>query len=233
MRKFLGSMKIGKRVGLGFAFVLILSVAIITPVVLSQIEETIHSAEQRELDFAYSNIAATLDEEGSLAESLSVMVANLPTVQKTFAERDREALLQQLLPLFKIMKEQYGVEQFQFHTPPATSFLRLHKPEKFGDDLSAIRTTVVETNRNRQPINGLETGVAGLGIRGVVPVYHEGQHIGSVEFGQPLTRNFLTSLRKSTMSIWHCISSRMVVLKPLPRPLGKRHWFRTSNCRLP
>ena len=33
-----------------------------------------------------------------------------------------------LAPAFAALRAD-GIEQFQFHTPPATSFLRLHKPD--------------------------------------------------------------------------------------------------------
>ncbi|WP_172452501.1 cache domain-containing protein [Chromatium okenii] len=73
-------------------------------------------------------------------------VAQIPEVQQAFAEAT--ALAAELtLPMFKHMRDQNGVRQFQFLTAPATSFLRVHLPEKFGDDLSAIRQTIVEANR--------------------------------------------------------------------------------------
>ena len=42
---------------------------------------------------------------------------------------------------------------------------------------------MVEVNTQGHPVSGLERGVAGLGMRGVVPVMHDGAQIGSVEFG--------------------------------------------------
>ena len=110
------------------------------------------------------------------------------------ANSDRDTLDRMLVPSFKVMKKQYGARQFQFHTPPATSFFRVHKPVKFGDDLSSFRKTVVATNNKKQPVGGIEKGVAGLGVRGMVPMYHDGNHLGSVEFGmsfgQPFFDNF-------------------------------------------
>ena len=61
------------------------------------------------------------------------MVATLPAVREAFAARDREGLLAQCAEMFKRQKERYGVDQAQFHIPPAVSFLRLHAPEQHGD----------------------------------------------------------------------------------------------------
>ncbi len=73
--------------------------------------------------------------------------------------------------------------RIQFHLPPATLFLRAHKADKHGDDLSTFRSTILETNRTKQAVKGLESGVLGLGIRGLNPIIYNGEHIGSVEFG--------------------------------------------------
>src|SRR5690606_3172496 len=71
-----------------------------------------------------------------------------------------------------------------------TSWLRVHRPEKFGDDLSGFRSTVVATNQTGKPVSGLEFGVEGLGIRGISPVLAQGRPLGSVEFGMSFGQPF-------------------------------------------
>ena len=63
---------------------------------------------------------------------------------------DRAALLGYFGAGFAELKKTYEVEQFQFHKAPAFSFLRVHQPAKFGDDLSSFRKTVVEANTQAQ-----------------------------------------------------------------------------------
>eukprot|EP01037_Dinobryon_pediforme_P016150 gene16150-16328_t len=60
--------------------------------------------------------------------------------------------------------------------------LKLHKEGDYGEDLSDFRQTVVSANKLKSSQKGLELGRAGLGIRGVVPVFYENEHIGSLEF---------------------------------------------------
>jgi len=116
--------------------------------------------------------------------SLSVnTIANDSETAKMLAEGNREGLVKKYLSFYKNIKDEHGIQQFQFHTPPATSFLRLHKPEKFGDDLSSFRQTVIEANKLKKPIVGLEVGRGGPGLRAVYPVFYEGQHYGTVEYG--------------------------------------------------
>jgi methyl-accepting chemotaxis protein len=106
------------------------------------------------------------------------------TIKRLFAEGKRDSLRSLLLPLFKEeLKPNCDLKQFHFHTKDNHSFLRLHRPDKFGDDLSAFRSTVVETNKNRKPVVGLDVGPYGVGLRAVRPVNYRGEHIGSVEYG--------------------------------------------------
>ncbi|MCU7843654.1 MAG: methyl-accepting chemotaxis protein [Candidatus Thiodiazotropha sp. (ex Monitilora ramsayi)] len=152
--------------------------------------DMLRSAEENEISKIYENVVASVESEGRLARAMSALVAGIPEVQEAFAERDREQLSKLFVPGFAHLKSEYGVRQFQFHEPPATSFLRVHKPAKFGDDLSGFRFTVLETNKTKQAIQGLEVGVAGLGVRGLVPVNFQGKHVGSLEFGMSFGQSF-------------------------------------------
>ena len=127
---------------------------------------------------------------------LANTVASIPSVQQHFGEKDRESLLDLTLPLYNKMKKTIDLNVFHFHVPPATSFLRLQKPQKYGDDLSGFRNTVVAVNRTHQEAFGLEVGNAGVSVRAVAPVTYEGQPVGSVEFGSPINDILLTSIKK-------------------------------------
>lgn len=122
-------------------------------------------------------------------------VVNMPEVQQAFAQRKREELLRLTAPIFEQAKKD-GIEQFQFHLPPATSFLRLHQKEKYGDDLSAFRTTVLQSNQGKKVVAGLEEGRGGYGFRVVMPVFFQGNHIGSAEYGMGFNSNILTRWKK-------------------------------------
>lgn len=177
---------IGQRIGGVFLTALVVAVATTAITMYRLIDESVMDAAHIELSELKENFIAQLDAEARRAESQADLIANIPDVQQAMAAGDRARLTQLLHATFKRQKAEYGIRQLQFHLPPATSMLRLHKLEKFGDDLSSFRQTVVEANRNRSAIRGLEKGVAGLGIRGVVPVSYQGQHIGSLEFGTSL-----------------------------------------------
>ncbi|SOD90733.1 cache domain-containing protein [Caenispirillum bisanense] len=172
------------RIGAAMVAVAALAAAVASVPALMTTNDIISTTLQRQLDQAYEKMAAAIAAESSRAASMSAVVAALPPAREAFAAGDRDRLTALFADGFAALKSDWAVEQFQFHTPPATSFLRLHKPEKFGDDLSGFRATVVQANRGRQTVTGLESGVAGLGVRGVVPVPGpDGAHVGTVEVG--------------------------------------------------
>ncbi|AFJ03225.1 two-component system response regulator-like protein [Methylophaga frappieri] len=90
---------------------------------------------------------------------------------------------------WQALRKDFKVRQLHFHLPIDISFLRVHKPEKFGDDLSEIRHSVVATNTEQIPSSGFESGRVYAGIRGVVPVFYrenvfaDRHHVGALEAG--------------------------------------------------
>ena len=162
---------------------------------LLSLERVIMAAERTRLSEDMTSLQAAIAADTRQAEALSALVANIPEVQERFAAGDRAWLQANLLPAYQVLAKHYGAVQFQFLTPPATSFLRLHLLEKFGDDLSAIRKTVMDTNRTLAPQRGLEVGVAGLGARGMVPIFAGDQHLGVVEFGMSFGKPFFENFK--------------------------------------
>ena len=192
----LASLTIRMRLMLGFVCVLMLAIASITPLLLSKVNDAITEVSNTHLAELFDTMRLQLDEQARLAEVLSALVADMPNVQQAFAEADRQQLTALLDKPFEHLKKQYGVVQFQFHTPPATSFLRLHDLSKYGDDLSKIRKTVLEANQQQKSISGLEVGVAGLGMRSVAPVRFDGRHIGTLEFGLSFGQAFFDAFKQ-------------------------------------
>ncbi|BDU51559.1 methyl-accepting chemotaxis protein [Haliovirga abyssi] len=118
--------------------------------------------------------------------------------KKAFAERDRDKLEEINYKLYNKFKKNADIAQFQFHLPSSVSFLRLHNLNKYGDDLSSFRKTVVEANKKKQLEKGIEVGVAGIGIRYVKPVFYNGNSIGTVEYGGKLGDKLLKEFIEET-----------------------------------
>jgi methyl-accepting chemotaxis protein len=157
-------------------------------------------------------------------QQLKMALENLlndKAVVQAFENKDRELLKSILLPVYiNKLKSEYGIAQFQFHLPSATSFLRLHKPAKFGDDLSSFRQTVLEANRSRKPVVGIEVGRGGAGLRVVLPVEGENGYIGSVEFGGSLTS--ILKVASKTFNVDYSVGIFKSVFQNAKRFNGKK-----------
>lgn len=143
-----------------------------------QVEETLNGA----MNTGHTIIESQL----GLYQQMATLVAEMPGVGGIFAKGDRNKLYAEFSPAFQSLKKRFNLFQCQFHTPPAVSFLRMNEPQKFGDDLSSFRRTVLNVNNEQKGVKRLETGRTGIGLRGVEPIFYKGRHYGSVEFGGDL-----------------------------------------------
>jgi methyl-accepting chemotaxis protein len=142
------------------------------------------SVEASQFELMQSIFDSSLSGAEGRALARAEMIANLPTTRRLFAARDREGLVAEYGPMFDVQKEKYGVDQAQFHVPPATSFLRLHDPATHGDDLTNFRPMVVAIGKDHLARKGLAIARSGPAVFGIVPVLDDGgQYAGSFEFG--------------------------------------------------
>ena len=93
----------------------------------------------------------------------------------------RNALYEYLLPMYQRIHSR-GILQLQFVFPNNISFLRMHKENKFGDDLSDIRYSFNYVNKNKKEIRGFERGRTTHAFRYAFPFFgKDGKHLGAVE----------------------------------------------------
>jgi methyl-accepting chemotaxis protein len=163
--------------------------------VYSQSNQSIVEREKEYVTSLTQSIRTNLQNEILNTTVAVKTIANNPHIQQLFYEQNREALLELLMPVYEPIRKE--VAQFQFHLPDSTSFLRLHKPEKFGDSLKDFRFTVNEANAQKSIMAGIEEGVAGYGLRIVVPVTYQGDHIGTVEYGNDFGTTYVEKLKSS------------------------------------
>lgn len=158
-------------------------------------------------EFMYQEYKSSLELTELFMLQTATFVANLPSVQELFykgrqavakegggkgkkkAEKIRRELEAYLKQSWDGIKEKYSTRQLHFHLPPDVSFLRMHQPQKYGDDLSSIRHTTHTTNLTQKVTSGYESGRIYAGIRGSVPVYYNNpktlkrEFVGALESG--------------------------------------------------
>ena len=138
--------------------------------------------------------AALLAEARELASTAETLAA-LPPVIEALQRGDRAALL----ALLRQAQEAAGPRgaRLNVHVPPATNFLRVWRPDQFGDDISARRRLVTEAVRTARTQVGLERGLQDVSIFGTAPVRAEGRVIGVVDVALNMTPEVLARIRGS------------------------------------
>ena len=99
--------------------------------------------------------------------------------------QDREALYTRLKPQFDLLKEQIPeLKILHIHRANGESFLRVHEPNKFGDNIAKRRPMLEEMHKNKTFMSGYETGLYANVYRMISPVFDEdGVYYGAVEVG--------------------------------------------------
>ncbi|NIY78630.1 HAMP domain-containing protein [Celeribacter sp. HF31] len=169
------------------------AVVVVVPMLIGT-QRLVSQGSARELDLIEKEMTHAIEAEISKAGLAAALVAGIPEIGRAMAEEDRPKLDEMFARHFPELQADFAIAQFQFHTPDAHSMFRVHKPEKFGDDLSEFRKTVVSANDTQAPVAGLERGRAGLGIRGLAPISDQGRHVGTVEIGLDLGAAFFDAL---------------------------------------
>ncbi len=128
---------------------------------------------------------ATKQSFGHYLFRIEHLLSTRPQIIEAFAKGERDKLLKLARPILdKVFSRENSLfAVWHFHRKDNTSFLRVHRPDFYDDDLSEFRPMVVETNRRLKPLSGYEAGRGGLYYRVMHPVFYKDQHIGSVEFG--------------------------------------------------
>src|ERR1700731_4266241 len=149
----------------------------------------------QQLKLQYDSVIAALDYEGRAGLAVSSVIATLPPVADAIAKGDRDALMALLQGSLAALKPQ-GMPLISFHTPPATAFFRVHEPKIFGEDISARRKTVVESNETGKPIVGVEPGRDSLGIFAMTPIMREGKSIAVADIGVSFGKPFVDRVKQ-------------------------------------
>lgn len=154
-----------------------------------------------------AEINAAMDMASRKALELTALFTRLPGVQRSYEvalsgniddeadpmlQQARQMLRNELIHLLSGYENMLGEKiKIHFHLPNGRSLVRLWQDKNFrrngqwldiSDDISTFRQTVVEANREKRVVQGLEIGVGGFDIRSVVPLTSpHGNHLGSVE----------------------------------------------------
>jgi len=151
----------------------------------SQLKDDIYETTQGKL---VTKLDSQIESKKSIGITNAYSIANDARVKQALATNNRDLAIVSLNNINTIFKKntKFKNVKVHIHTKDNRSFLRNWKVNKYGDDLSSFRRSVVTVNMTQKPVNGFEVGKAGLSLRSVVPIIDNGVHLGSLEFIQGL-----------------------------------------------
>ncbi|MEA3498860.1 MAG: cache domain-containing protein, partial [Campylobacterota bacterium] len=146
-----------------------------------------------------------LQKMGKLPQRLDA----LQTATKEQKDKIREEMYEDLKFRFSKLKHM-GMSQLHIHLPNNESFLRMHKPDKYGDNLTTIRPSVALTNQNYKAYDGIEVGKVNSGLRFVYPIFYKNMHVGSMEISYQISE-----LTASIMRQYYVLSNFFIKEDPI------------------
>ncbi len=179
---------------------------------LNRIKEYL-SERTRELELAYTSVQESYKIPAQVYFSTVINTPKVLSIMHDawFADlenrnRLRDSLLGMLSASYEELKE-LNYRQLHFHFKNNVSFLRFHRPAKFGDNLTNIRSTIKYVNQHIQYAQGFEEGRIFNGFRYVFPLIFQEEHIGSVELSNEFSA-IVENLEKN-----HAIIGDFMILK--------------------
>ncbi len=150
-----------------------------------------HEIENNYINKLNNEYIITMSVYSDMADLIFRLAIDRPRIKNIFARgteardevtknRYRKLLYGELSGLYENLLK-YNFRQLHFHEKNNRSFLRFHRPKKFGDDLTGIRFSVEYTNREKKHISGFEEGRIFNGYRFLYPLASNNKHVGSVE----------------------------------------------------
>lgn len=160
-------------------------------------ENILKTIVKEEKKVAHTIYKQTFDNFISRYESIASNLLLHEEIINSFENKNREKLLSLTLPIYKkLQQENPYLQIMHFHTKETISFLRVHKPEKYGDDLSLIRHMIKKVNELKTKQIGVEVGRYGVNYRVALPIFNSNKKfLGVFEFG--INVNYILDIFKN------------------------------------
>jgi len=152
---------------------------------ITEMKDNVYKQESESLTRTYTEL---MNGKENIGITNVINLSKNYSVVHSLKENDRQIAIDGLQSISQEFKKYTNYKNIKIHIHDADvhSFLRAWKPNKFGDDLSGFRKTIVSVKQTKKPLLAIELGRAGLVLRGVAPIIEDNEYLGSVEFMQGL-----------------------------------------------
>ena len=156
---------------------------------ISGIDDIKKNVYEKEIQQLHNMLNDSIKSKKSVGLTNVISVANNKQLVHSLMTDNREEAIKVLQDIGKKFKNstKYKNIKLHLHTKDTKSFVRAWKTNKFGDDLSDFRPSLLEVKRDKKAFVTFEAGRAGLVLRAITPLFDDnGNYVGSLEFIQGL-----------------------------------------------
>jgi PAS domain S-box-containing protein len=199
--------------------VLLLLVFGFSALLVKQQRDSLSQSSEKVLEEVSRDFDILNREQSRMLDILGQTLLRDTALRTALKNRDRERLLADYGPVFTKFRTEHNLTHFYFIGPDRLCLLRVHKPEKYGDEIN--RLTLLEAERTGRTASGLELGPLGtFTLRSVLPVYEDNTLIGYLELGKEI---------EDTLSTLHAGNSFELAVTIRKRALDRPAWEAGMN----
>ena len=169
-------------ISLGLILISISSFTLLSDI--DEIKKDVHEKKEAEL---HRLLDTKIEAKKSIGLTNVISVANNQELVKALREHNRQKAINVLAKIGQEFKNNtdYKNVKLHLHTKDTKSFVRAWNIDKYGDDLSSFRPSLLKVKNEQHPFVVFEAGRTGLVLRAITPLFDQ-QHnfIGSLEFIQ-------------------------------------------------
>jgi len=186
MQKFKKSASIVKKMHLPLIVSMVVGLFVVLVIAFNGMKDIKKDVYTKETKVINDYMKDALKEKYSVGVTSALMLSKNSILIDALVSQDRDIALKEAKKYMKSFKDGTKFKNIKIHIHNAdiTSFLRAWKPNKYGDDLSSFRNTIIHVKETKKPFAAIEVGKAGPTIRGLAPMFKNGKYVGSIEFMQ-------------------------------------------------
>ncbi|MBO3758226.1 methyl-accepting chemotaxis protein [Ciceribacter sp. L1K22] len=148
----------------------------------------------KELESDLTLVQSDMDGQKKLASSVALALAGEPETGPLIEAGSREEILKRFENSLPQIVEAGGVQLITFVSAKGEAVARIHAPDKFGDDMTGRRKTIVNAISSGKLVAGTEPGRTAVSMFASAPVIRDGTVVGVVDAGTSLTNDYFKPL---------------------------------------
>ncbi len=197
------NMSIAKKVHIPLIASIVIGLIIVIANYFYEVGSVTDNVYKKEESFLKTLWENKFEAKKSIGLTNAISVSQNMYVIESLQTGNREIGIKGLQKLMEMYRENTKFKNIKIHIHDKNirSFIRAWNPNKWGDDLSGFRHTIVEVKRTKKPFVAIELGRAGLVLRGLSPVIVGGIYLGSAEFMQGLNSIVKDAKRESDIDV--------------------------------